>query len=63
MKFKKGLISFAIMFAVTLVVSAIVTYLWSLGFHEAAKIDWESSFRLAIILGIAHSLLDFRKSK
>ncbi len=53
MKIKNLLIGFVTIFAVTLLVAAIVTYLWNLGFHGTAAIDWETSFRLAIILGIA----------
>lgn len=62
MNFKKGLISFFIGFGITLIVSVAVTFLWSLGFHETAKIDWETSFRLAIILGII-SIIDKRKGQ
>ena len=50
---KKFLIHFVTTFTIILGVTAIVTYLWNLGFHGAAAIDWETSFRLAIILGIA----------
>ena len=50
---KKFLIHFVITFALTLGFAAIVTYLWNLNFHGAAAVDWETSFRLAIILGIA----------
>lgn len=52
MNIKKLLISFVTIFAVTLVVAAIVTFLYSLIVHGAGTIDWETSFRLAIILGI-----------
>ena len=50
---KKLLIHFLTTFSTILGVTAIVTYFWSLGFQGAAAIDWETSFRLAIILGIA----------
>jgi len=53
MNIKKLLISFVTIFAVTLVVAAIVTYLWNLTVHGQSAVDWETSFRLAIILGIA----------
>ena len=53
MKIKKFLIHFVTTFAVTLVVAAIVTYLWNLGVHGQSAVDWETSFRFAIILGIA----------
>ena len=57
MNIKKLLISFVTIFAVTLVVAAIVTFLYSLIVHGAGTIDWETSFRLAIILGIALSVI------
>jgi len=52
MKVKNLLTSVAITFAVALVVAAIVTYLWNLLAHGQSTVDWETSFRLAIILGI-----------
>ena len=53
MKIKNLLIGFVTTFAVTLVAAAIVTYLWNLFVHGQSAVDWETSFRLAIILGIA----------
>ena len=53
MKIKSFLIGFATTFAVTLVVCALVTYLWNLIAHGLNAVDWETSFRFAIILGIA----------
>jgi len=47
------LIGFVTTFAVALVVAAIVTYLWNVIVHGQSAVDWEASFRLAIILGIA----------
>jgi len=44
---------FVVTFIVTLVVTIIVTFLWNLIAHGDAVIDWATSFRLAIILGIA----------
>lgn len=43
---------FAITFAIVLVVSVIVSYFYSLIAHGAGSIDWEASFRFAIIFGI-----------
>ncbi|MDZ7797914.1 MAG: hypothetical protein U5N56_13170 [Candidatus Marinimicrobia bacterium] len=63
MDFKKALVGFVTIFFITLIVSIAVTYLWSLGFHNTAKIDWETSFRLAIILGIIVPLVEARKKK
>ena len=47
---------FAIIFAVTFLVSAIVTYLYSLVAQGAGLVDWETSFRFGIILGIIFPL-------
>ena len=52
MKIKNLLIGFVTTFAVTLLVAAIVTYLWNVIGHGQSAVDWETSFRLAIILGI-----------
>jgi uncharacterized membrane protein YesL len=61
MNVKKWFWSFLLVFAVALAASIVVTFLWSLGFHETASIDWETSFQLAIILGIIIPLADIRK--
>lgn len=63
MSIKKLLIEFAAAFAVTLVVSLIVTYLWNLILHQAGKVDWETSFRLAIILGVVLAWMMSREGK
>jgi H+/Cl- antiporter ClcA len=44
-------------FVVVLVVSAIVTLLWNLLRQGSGTVDWETSFHLAIILGIALPLV------
>jgi len=41
------------MFAVVLVVSVIVTYLWNLVAHGSGAIDWEISLVFALSIGIA----------
>ena len=63
MNMKELLINFVITFAVTLVVTAIVTFLYSFIVHGAGTVDWETSFRLAIILGIVLSWTKARESK
>jgi len=57
MDIKKLLISFVTAFALTLVVSAIVNYIWE------GAINWETSFRLATILGIVLSWMDASESR
>ena len=53
MKIKELLVNFVIMFAVVLVVSVIVTYLWNLVAHGSGAIDWEISLVFALSIGIA----------
>ena len=50
-------------FAIVLVVAAVVSFLYSLIVHGAGSIDWETSFRLAVILGIVLPLTQKRGSK
>ena len=61
MNFKKIVIRFIAVFAITLLVTIGVTLLWSLVFHGVAIIDWETSFRFAIILGIIFPIIDSGK--
>ena len=52
MDIKSLLIDFVSTFLLVLAVSLAVTYLWNLVFHAAGAVEWETSFRLAIIFGI-----------
>jgi hypothetical protein len=63
MDIKTFLLDFLLVFAITLVVSIIVTFLWSLAFHNLAVIDWETSFSLAIIIGIIIPIVNARDRK
>ena len=63
MNIKELFIGFVTVFAVTLVVAAIVSYLWSLIAHGAGVFDWETSFRFAVIFGIIFSWMDARERK
>lgn len=63
MNTKKYLVDFLTVFAVTLIVSVIVTLLWNLIAHRAGIIDWETSFRFAIVLGIIVPWIETRRSK
>lgn len=60
---KKLLIMFVSIFVLTLVVSAITNYLYSLITHGAGAIDWETSFRFAIIFGIIFTWMEGRERK
>jgi uncharacterized membrane protein YvlD (DUF360 family) len=61
METKKLLIDFAAIFVLTLVVTAVVTFLYSLVVHGVGIIDWETAFRFAIILGIVLSWIKAKK--
>lgn len=50
---KNLLIGFGVAFPVTLAAAVLVTYLWNLIFHGQSAVDWDTAFRLAIIVGIA----------
>jgi uncharacterized membrane protein YwaF len=52
MNIKKLAVEFVTVFAVVLVISTIVTFLWNIIGHGTRTIDWETSFRFAIIFGI-----------
>ncbi|NOY36552.1 MAG: hypothetical protein GXO83_03160 [Chlorobi bacterium] len=43
---------FAITFVIVFIVSTIVSYFYSLIAHSAGSVDWETSFRFAVIFGI-----------
>ncbi len=63
MNIKRLLVDFVTVFVVTLIVNAIVTLLWNLIVHGASTIDWETSFRFAILFGIIFAWLETRRSK
>ena len=63
MNIKALFIEFVSVFAVALVVTAIVTLLWNLIAHRTATIDWETSFRFAIVLGIMLSWIGTRGTR
>ncbi|MBU0560157.1 MAG: hypothetical protein KJ799_03890 [Bacteroidetes bacterium] len=63
MKFKNVLIDFVVVFLSTLVVSAVVSFLYSFFVHNAGAIDWESSFSFALIFGIIFPWLRFLDKK
>ena len=63
MNIKKLLVDFVTVFAVSLIVSVIVTLLWNLIVHRAGTTDWETSFRFAILFGIILPWIETRRSK
>jgi hypothetical protein len=63
MNIKRLLVDFATVFAVTLIVSVMVTLLWNLIVHGASTLDWETSFRSAVLLGIIVPWIETRRCK
>jgi hypothetical protein len=63
MNIKKLVVEFGTVFAVALVTSAIVTFLWDIIGHGASAVDWETSFRFAIIFGIILTWVKSREFK
>ena len=63
MNIKKLVVEFVTVFAVALVTVALVTFLWNLIGHGASIIDWETSFRFAIIFGIILTWVKSRETK
>ena len=63
MNIKILLVNVLTVFAVTLIVSVIVTLLWNLIVHGASTIDWETSFRSAVLFGIILPWIETRRSK
>ena len=49
-------------FSVSFIVSVIVSLLWSLIVHGSPTIDWETSFRFAILFGIIFPWMQNRRS-
>ena len=52
MNIKTLLFDFVRVFLIVFFVASIITYLWNLIFHAEGLVDWDTSFQLAIILGI-----------
>jgi hypothetical protein len=50
-------------FAVSLIVSGVVTLLRNLAAHRAGTVDWETSLRFAILFGIILPWMETRRGK
>jgi len=61
MSTKKIVVGFITVFAISFLVTIVVTFLWNFVFHRVATIDWETSFRFAILLGIILPIIESRK--
>jgi hypothetical protein len=63
MNIKKLAIEFVIVFAVALVTVAMVTFLWNFIGHGESSVDWEISFRFAVMFGIILTCAKSREIK
>ena len=63
MNITKLVVEFITVFLVALVTTAIVTFLWNLIGHGVSTIDWETSFRFAIVFGIILTWAKSRETK
>ncbi|MGB8953021.1 MAG: hypothetical protein WCC06_10210 [Candidatus Aminicenantales bacterium] len=52
MKFGKVFVEFVVVFVLAFIVSVGVSLLWNIVAHGSYVVDWASSVRLGIILGI-----------
>lgn len=58
---KKFIIDFTITFIAALIVTAAVSYLYSLILHGNGIINWGTAFSFAIVLGIVVPWINYRK--
>ena len=63
MSIRKLVVDAVIVFSVTLVASVVVSVLWNLVAHRTTAIDWETSVRFAIVLGIIVPWIQARRGK
>ena len=63
MDIKRLALDFVSSFLLVLVVTSVVTYLWNLAFDGAGAVEWETSFRFAIIFGIMLPWMKARERK
>lgn len=63
MNFSKLVLDFAATFGIVLVVTAGVTFLYGFVVHGSNFVDWETSFRMALILGIVLPAIHYREHR
>ena len=59
----RWVVDVVIVSSVTLVISVAVSALWNLIAHRTTAIDWETSVRFAIVLGIIVPWIQSRRGK
>jgi len=63
MNIRRILVGFITVFTATLIICATVTLVWNLSVHRRSTIDWATSFRFAIVLGIVQPWIAIRRAK
>ncbi|MFO7980327.1 MAG: hypothetical protein R6V00_05780 [Candidatus Aminicenantes bacterium] len=63
LKKRSWFVNFIIIFLITFVVAAVVSLLYGWIAHGEPQIDWESSFRFAIIFAVIIPLLERWKQR
>ncbi len=63
MSIRRLVVDAVTVFSVTLVASMVVSVLWNLIAHKTTAIDWETSVRFAIVLGIIVPWIQARRGK
>ena len=63
MNIKRVIVDGVTVFAVSLIVCVLVTFLWNLFVHGAGAIDWETSVRFAIVFGIIFPWMETRRGR
>ena len=63
MSIRRFVVEVVTVFSVTLVASLVVRLLWNLIAHKTTAIDWETSVRFAIVLGIIVPWIQRRRGK
>lgn len=61
MNLKRIVIDFLTIFVVVLIVTAIVTFLYSLIIHGSGEVDWGTAFQFGIIFGIVLTWINKKK--
>ena len=63
MSIRRVVVDAAIVFSVTLVTSMVVSVLWNVIAHKTTAIDWETSVRFAVVLGIIVPWIQARRGR
>ena len=63
MSIRRVVVDAAIVFSVTLVTSMVVSVLWNVIAHKTTTIDWETSVRFAVVLGIIVPWIQARRGR